>query len=208
MSLLVSALEDVSREQRRALWPRAAALEDTELRNCKVLVNRDMILDHMPKNATCAEIGIFEGGFSEKILRVTEPRKLHLLDITNRAVTIARTRFAAEVASGQAEVHLGDSAATILAMPDEYFDWIYIDGDHSYGGVSRDLEAARVKVKPSGVIVLNDYIFFSPVDFCKYGVVEAVNEFCIAHDYEIVYLALEGRLYNDVALRRMETPAA
>lgn len=160
------------------MWLPAKALEERHLSNCKVVESREKMLELMPKNAVCAEVGIFLCDFSQLILQTTRPRELHLVDLDPEAVEIAKRRFTQQLARGQIVVHCGNSSDVILGMPEEYFDWIYIDGDHQYAGVKKDLDAARTRIKRDGLIALNDYIYFAPSDFSKYGVVEAVNEFC------------------------------
>jgi methyltransferase family protein len=186
------------------MWPPAQALTSRHISNCVLLESREKILEYMPKNGVCAELGILRGDFSETILAKTEPARLHLVDLDDSAVKIAETRFRREIENGTVRLHRGDSAETVMSMPDEYFDWVYIDADHSYNAVQRDLAAVRLKLKAKGIIALNDYVYFAPSDFVKYGVIEAVNEFCLRYDFELLFFALQGRMYNDVAIRKLD----
>ena len=54
---------------------------------------------------------------------------------------------------------------------DHYFDFIYIDGDHSYEAVKRDIELYYPKVKIGGVLGGHDFCGSCP------GVCKAVLEF-------------------------------
>lgn len=54
---------------------------------------------------------------------------------------------------------------------DESIGFLYLDGDHSYEGVKRDLEAWYPKVVKGGIVSGHDYMAG------QYGVNQAVNEF-------------------------------
>ena len=56
-----------------------------------------------------------------------------------------------------------------LDFEDNSIDAIYIDGDHTYRGVIKDIKYWAPKVKPGGLIVGDDYLTFS-------GVKKAVNQ--------------------------------
>jgi len=196
-------IEELSVEERQKMWPEVRPLRDKHIRNCRLVENRIKLLEFLPKKAVCAELGVLEGDFSEKILSVTQPSKLHLIDSDQAVVEKALKRFQNEIQRGVVSVIRADSSEAVRAMPDGYLDWIYIDADHTYEGVKRDLEAAHLKVKDDGLIIVDDYVFFGATDFKKYGVIEAVNEFCHDRNYEMVFFAFHGRMYNDVVLKRL-----
>lgn len=50
----------------------------------------------------------------------------------------------------------GDSS-TVLRGLTEKFDYIYIDGDHSYEGAKADIEAAIPLLAPGGILLIDDY---------------------------------------------------
>lgn len=66
-------------------------------------------------------------------------------------------------------------------FPDGYFDYIYIDADHSYEAVKRDLEDWYPKVRTGGILAGHDYIA-KDSKHVKYGVIEAVDEFVRNHN--------------------------
>jgi len=141
--------------------------------------SRDFVLKSMPSNSICAEVGVLRGGFSKRILRIVEPKKLHLIDawkITTGDVykdsplvleqdqhkmdknfEIVLERFKTEIKSGQISIEHGKSEEMLQKFEDNYFDWIYVDANHSYDFVKKDLEACYPKVKKNGFITGDDY---------------------------------------------------
>lgn len=166
-----------------------------------------MIRDHLPKGGVVAEIGSLRGANAHTILQGADPSELHLID--RDFGLLDRELLRPGLEAGVVHLHESDSASGLAAFPDEHFDWIYIDGDHSYGGVRRDIEQATRKVKRDGLLVFNDYILFSHLELLgTYGVVHAVNELCLEEGWEFRFLALERYMYCDVAIGRLSDQAA
>jgi predicted O-methyltransferase YrrM len=180
----------------------APQLREEHLRHCLVLPNRSVLLKHLPANAVVAEVGTLHGDFAREILRIACPRELHLIDheLGPRVLKMAQESSLA----GRLHLHHSDSVKALESFPDAYFDWIYIDAQHTYEGVKRDIEAARRKVKADGLLVFNDYTMWSYVEMQPYGVVAAVNELCLEDNWTITYLALPDHMYCDVALCRIK----
>jgi hypothetical protein len=148
---------------------------------------REELLQAVPLNGICAEIGVFEGEFSEIILKTVLPKKLILVDIFEGRMCSAdkngnnlkyidledayKDLTQKYINTPEVELYKGTSTSFLESLPDYYLDFIYIDGDHSYEGCNIDLTLARTKVKKDGVIAGHDY--------CDkfIGVMNAVDEF-------------------------------
>lgn len=134
--------------------------------------NRDFLVELFPKNAICCEIGVWWGNFSERILFNAKPKLLHLIDpyvmLPNDPIRerIGKNQenmnniykhVAKRLRRDNVVFHRDFSYNTAHKFKDNYFDWIYIDGDHSYMGVKKDLELYFAKVKRRGLITGDDY---------------------------------------------------
>jgi predicted O-methyltransferase YrrM len=193
-------------------------LEARHIQNCKVLADRYEILQYMPKQGSVAEIGVLGGDFSECILNATAPATLYLIDTfvsqdwhanpvkrfeKASHLDYIKNRFKEGIENKQVQVLQGMSDKCLASLADQSLDWIYVDADHRYEAARADLNEAMRLVKPNGFIVANDYIFYSHSENSNYGVIHAVNEMCLEHNYEILYLALHPQMYCDVVLSRM-----
>ncbi len=120
---------------------------------------------------TGAEIGVAFGGHSEAILSNTAVRKLYSVDMFRHdpvyedPLNYPQERFDELFPFVQARLsRFGDrcelvrleSAAAAAWVPDG-LDFVYLDANHSFEGVFRDLRLWAVKVRTGGIIGGHDY---------------------------------------------------
>jgi precorrin-6B methylase 2 len=171
------------------------------LAGCELVPDRLEILKRLPRDGVAAEIGVDKGEFSNQILKTARPRLLYLIDADTSRISETNRELLEQ--SSAARLIEGDSSSILSTLPDGCLDWIYIDGDHRYDGVVRDIEAAVQKIKRNGFLVFNDYTVWSPETMYHCGVARAVNELCIRDGWRLVYLCLHKMFYNDVVIQRM-----
>lgn len=136
-----------------------------------------VVLDQIPLGSTGAEVGVWKGDLSARLLERCS--HLHLVDPWafqpqhadswyGGAEAVSQSdmdaihrgvmdRFADEIATGRVAIHRLPSTEAARYVQDWSLDWVYIDGDHTYGGVVADLAAWVPKVRPGGLVMGDDY---------------------------------------------------
>lgn len=177
----------------------------------KVLNNRETLLQELPKNGIVAELGVDQGEFSQKIVEISNPRKLHLVDswgtqrYHNGLKGVVESRFSKQIEAGSILIHQGFSTDYASSFPDQYFDWIYIDTDHTYETTKEELLLYRDKMKPGGIIAGHDFVKGNIIKQLRYGVMEAVYEFCLLNNWEFIYLTMELNNNPSFAIRKISS---
>ncbi len=172
-----------------------ARLDDAFLAGARVFADRHSLVRALAQGAAGAEIGVQNGHFSRFLLDHCAVDTLHLFD-TNTSLIRDDVRSDPRVA-----IHHGDSSSRLKALPDAALDWIYIDGDHSYEGVKKDVEASLAKVRKGGVLFFNDYTLWSPGEVIPYGIVPVVNDL-VNNGHHLLGIGLNPWGYFDMALQR------
>lgn len=169
---------------------------------------RERLLRMMPQGSACAEIGVYKGDFSKRILKVVKPRVLHLVDPWRHEAGDAykeawyggkaegqtimddihhgvKVLFRKQIATGRVVIHRADSTHAAQEIADGSLDWVYIDGNHLYDYVKADLESWTPKVRAGGYVTGDDYI---EGGWWEGGVKKAVDEFLERPDIEPVLI--------------------
>jgi len=156
-----------------------------------------IINDNNFKN--CAEVGIGYGFHAKEILDNTNIEKLYLVDPMR---FYPNDQFATDVMSyggfeklvnnitNHLSVHenrynwirKGSLDITCDDIPDESLDAVFIDGDHSYEAVIKDLPFWWRKIRKGGWLLGDDYASCCP------GTTKAVDEFTKTNKLQIEFL--------------------
>lgn len=177
------------------------------IENARLLATREQLLSFLPTGGVVAELGVDRGGFSQNILEINQPKKLHLVDVwqstryPEELFHEVKARFQEEISDGKVEINQGLSTEVVTEFPDGYFDWIYIDTAHTYSVTKAELEAYLPKMKLGGVIAGHDFIVGEIDVPWRYGVIEAVYEFCGKYGWEIIYLTMERGISPSFAIK-------
>jgi hypothetical protein len=161
----------------------------------------NVLVSVLPKHAICAEIGVWKGIFAEQLIKELAPRKLYLIDPYEFMPTYSHRIYGGVVAKNQQDmdaifedvsIKFSDEKVQIIrttsdtavkAFKDNYFDWVYIDGNHSYEFVKADLNNYTAKVKVNGFITGDDYNLPE--------VKKAVNEFVEENEERIELMLIK-----------------
>lgn len=109
-------------------------------------------------------------------------------------------RFAAEITDGWVMMHRSLSTKGCSRFADDQFDLVYIDTDHTYEATIEELRAYAPKMREGGVIAGHDCCVGSYEGAYRYGVIETVHEFCVAGDWELIYITAEPLEHQSFAV--------
>jgi SAM-dependent methyltransferase len=170
---------------------------------------RHHFLRRMPHDAVAAEIGVFRGEFTRRILESARPSELHLIDgwweihgetfpfewgaysdwgrlETRAAYEEVRRVIAGAPAGVICELHVGDDLEILERFDDDHFDWVYLDSSHQFEHTLAELRLLDRKVKPEGRIAGHDWI--EDPEHVNHGACRAIREFCSTHGWTVTGL--------------------
>ena len=138
-------LEDLKKEYRHEDGPADATNQVGGL--------LDLIAATKPESVL--EIGAYKGVSTEAFC--LSAKQVFTVDPWTSDKTFEAFRTRMQTYSNLTAIKGLSPSALNMIPPDTKFDLVYIDGDHTYESVAKDIEAARHFVKPGGYIAGHDY---------------------------------------------------
>lgn len=151
---------------------------------------------HLPKHAKAAEIGVHYGKNAKNLLEITDPKELVLIDVwagseinpeyydpfSKEKHEEIYQSLVAELKGKPVRIIRKDRLEALSEFPDNYFNWVYIDAEHTYEAVYAELQAVRPKLAKNGIILGHDF------SETFEGLQDAVHQFMKEHNWRIVAL--------------------
>ena len=185
-------------------------MKKKNIQNGSILSNREHLLEVLPKNGVIAELGVDSGHFTEQIIKISNPKKLYLIDTWSskrygqKKFELVKNKFSEEIKNKKIEIIRLSSIDAAKQFQNNYFDWIYVDTDHSYSTTMQELNTYESKIKSNGFICGHDYVMGNWSKLNKYGVIESVNEFLVKKNWKLVYWTSDFTESNSFAIQRID----
>lgn len=219
-------IRDAMNERQRMLTLALSAklIPQERMASAKAFANRIAALDLIPNGGRIAEVGVAYGDFSKILLEKIRPQKFYAIDYFNGnkpgGDIWGRTefrdsglthyewycqRFSKYIDAGLVEVRQGISWEVLERFPNDYFDYVYVDAEHAYDAVNKDVNVLKKKVKNGGIITFNDYTMYNfyiepgnPLAY--FGVANVANAFVCNSKSIVLGIALERCLSMDLII--------
>lgn len=143
------------------------------------------VMERIKEPMNVAEIGVFQGGNALRLLQLPLKR-LFLVDPyksynqyesaqiayvqaqLDAAKSIMQSRIASHPLRDKVTIMIKDSIEASKEFEDGFFDYVYIDGNHSFRAVLKDLIAWYPKVRKGGFLAGHDYMTHATANAVKY----------------------------------------
>ena len=160
------------------------------------------VLNAMNLLGTGAEIGVSRGKYSLFLLTHWRGAKLYSIDPWHESMEY-RTAEGVPVPQATQDAIYAEAVAVLAPFgarsvilrqesvraaeqfQDGALDFCFIDGNHEYESVKKDLEAWFPKVKRGGIVAGHDYVD-TVIGVVEIGVKTAVDEFCRARGVRLI----------------------
>jgi hypothetical protein len=179
----------------------------------KIFPNQKEFFNFFGKQKNVLEVGVDEGhNVRHNLIPILQPKNLFLIDIwekirpSKRNLIINKCKSVSELEkiklnkknelvdyvnnlkkyTGNVFFITADSHEAALYFPNNYFDFIYIDGCHEKKHVKKDLELYFSKVKKGGVLAGDDY---ADLDDTILGCKEAIQEFLEENNLKLIAIS-------------------
>ena len=160
------------------------------------LSTRDDIPELCKEGGIGVELGVWRGVYSDIILRHSKLDLLFSIDSWQpgswsgpKSQNITRKKLAVHKNRSVLLPMSFSEAARIIA--DDSLDFIYVDGEHDYDSINRDIKEWWPKLKLGGLFSGHDYKLIGP-DGQDFGVIRAVAEHVAKHNLDVFITGVSG----------------